>query len=345
MSELNEAEKAEAERAEPPAGRPPRALLGNGPSAPGPSAAVRRFACRALRAEIDALGRHLPAQAATPEPNAVHRLRIAARRIRVWLRMFGPYLPQRDAERISSEVRWFGRELGAVRDLDVYAEHLPAYIAAAGISAQDLGGYELDLRRARTRARAGLGAVFADPRLKQMLDDLAELAAALEGGPELAAGAETLEQFASRRLRRGVKRLRKHGREVSADSPARRLHRLRIEAKRLRYELEFFAAAYPALGAAAKTVKGMQDLLGEFQDACVASANLERYAVEDAGSERAAGSLGPEHPIDRRQAFALGRLMQAQLDRAAQVRQEFAAAWPPFDRELKRVKKEIAKLA
>ena len=63
----------------------------------------------------------------TPTPDEIHQLRVAARRLRVALRLFGRMLPSRDVARFRTDLRWFASSLGDVRDLDVYAESFKAY--------------------------------------------------------------------------------------------------------------------------------------------------------------------------------------------------------------------------
>ena len=72
----------------------------------------------------------------------------------------------RDAARLTGLLLrepWFARALGEVRDLDVYAENFRTYLQAIPPEqVQDLGGYELHLRRARSEARNDLTELFAD---------------------------------------------------------------------------------------------------------------------------------------------------------------------------------------
>ena len=58
------------------------------------------------------------------------------------------------------------------------------------------------------------------------------------------------------------------GRRIGDDSPAEALHDLRKKGKELRYLLEFFASLYAAdvVKPMVSTLKGLQDVLGRFQD-------------------------------------------------------------------------------
>lgn len=100
--------------------------------------------------------------------------------------------------------------------------------------------------------------------------------------------------------------------------PATSLHALRIQCSRLRYPLEFFRPTYGELLKVETTrLKKLQDVLGEFQDACVA------------GSPLAEGLL--VRSSNRGQLIALGQLIAVQGRRAALRRADFAHAWERFD--------------
>jgi CHAD domain-containing protein len=109
------------------------------------------------------------------------------------------------------------------------------------------------------------------------------------------------------------------------------LHELRIKTKRLRYELEFFADAYPPLKQAAKECKAVQDLLGVHQDVYAANARLRRYAalLRKQGED---GALPP----------ALAQLRKNQLAVARGVRRSFRAKWPAFVAALGATRKLVA---
>ena len=72
-----------------------------------------------------------------------------------------------------------------------------------------------------------------------------------------------------------------HPLEIDDDSPDEALHRLRIDAKKLRYLLEFFRALYPPkeIGAVVGALKSLQDNLGDFNDLSVQQGAMRGFAV------------------------------------------------------------------
>ncbi len=276
------------------------------------------FAYDCLQREFAALLEQQPQARETPEPATIHRTRIAARRLRVALRMFRKMLPRGAAEMLRAELRWFARSLGEIRDLDVYTEVLRRYAPEPDADGAALKEYTHHVSAARAAARATLPALYGDTRYRALLESLDELTAK---GPARAALRRwrplTVSDGARDLLRKSAKRVVKLGDAIVTGSAARDLHRLRIRAKRLRYALEFFEGAFPALKAAAKAAKQLQDVLGEHQDAVTASARVRRYV-------RARGKATP----------AL-RALRRQHDReAAQSKRRFTAEWRSFKKNV-----------
>ena len=111
-----------------------------------------------------------------------------------------------------------------------------------------------------------------------------------------------------------------HGNAIDADAPARELHRLRIEAKRFRYLLDFFGTVQADEWAQlTEAVKNLQDVLGEHQDAITAQAHLADYmaTLTDAG---AGGD----------KLLSTAQLMHVETERIAASRQQFDSTWSDF---------------
>ena len=92
-----------------------------------PESAFIVFAHDVLRRETAQLVASRPQVERAPTPDEIHQIRVAARRLRVALRLFGRMLPSGDTARFQADLRWFASSLGDVRDLDVYTENFKAY--------------------------------------------------------------------------------------------------------------------------------------------------------------------------------------------------------------------------
>ena len=105
--------------------------------------------------------------------------------------------------------------------------------------------------------------------------------------------------------------------------PNEEFHRTRISVKRARYAAELAARSLPgkAAGDAARLgerLAGLQDLLGDVQDAAVAEA-----LIRDTLAARGAGA---------RYAFEAGRLVERLRSRADRSRSAFLEEWPEVRR-------------
>jgi len=96
------------------------------------------------------------------------------------------------------------------------------------------------------------------------------------------ASKQTVKALASHRITQVYKQMVKMGAAIDDDSPAEDLHELPKVGKELRYLLEFFASLYPAevVKPFVKSLKGLQDQLGRFQDHEVQANKLRELAPE-----------------------------------------------------------------
>jgi CHAD domain-containing protein len=202
------------------------------------------------------------------EPDSVHQMRVAARRLRSVLRVYRRLLP--GTEGVREDLRWLGRRLAESRDLEVQEEHLrssiaelPTELAVGPVAAR------LDRHFGPVQAAARETALntLADKRYRRLLD-------ALELLGEL--------PLAKRASRPAAKELPKHLRRAYRRIKNREdLHRKRKAAKQYRYGLEL---AEPSVGKkAGKARKRARDLtkgLGERQDGVVAQPLLRELGMQ-----------------------------------------------------------------
>ncbi len=234
---------------------------------------------------------------AAGEAQRVHELRVACRRARSLLREFREALDPALFAEARAGLKRLGKRSGPVRDLDVWLarfEEAPE---------PELLPVRAHVRRLRKAALAKLARALASPRMRRFTT---RLRAALEAEParETAAGAQPIGALASTRIRARAERFVSRGSGLGRKAPARKLHRLRIHTKRLRYLLEAVGeiAAPTDTRALLPRLRELQDVLGAFNDREVERAALERYAEEllAAGRAGAAELLA----MGRRQALA-----------------------------------------
>ncbi|MBR7986658.1 CHAD domain-containing protein [Burkholderia cenocepacia] len=213
------------------------------------------------------------------DPEFVHQMRVALRRLRTLMRFFPRFTDRQWKDTLGVDLRWLAKLLGTVRDWDVFAtESLPALIAADGGSS-DWDG-TLDAARAQSMAaRVELRQALHSARYARLtlgwLEWLSALALPAADGDD----APSLRRHATKRVRRLFGHLYGSPSLTSLDTAAR--HQVRIDAKRLRYALEFFAslASRRTRTETVKTLARVQSVLGEANDAMVALHHLEQLAA------------------------------------------------------------------
>lgn len=246
------------------------------------------------------------------DPEALHDMRVATRRIRAAMSTFREYLSP-TALAAGSEVAWLTRALGPVRDLDVQIERLNARMSEAGVDAEALGPYMEVLIARRDSLRKRMLASLDSRRYERMVERWTNL---LNRGPArtFQPGRLPAVLVAPEVVGRRYRRVRRQADRIERGSPAELYHAARIQAKKLRYAAEFFG---PLFGARAETfvtrVKELQDVLGDHQDAEVAVTSLRR----EAENRRLSGAT----------LLAMGALVEHYRTDAERLRGQFPVAY------------------
>ncbi|MFC1443397.1 CYTH and CHAD domain-containing protein [Streptacidiphilus sp. N1-10] len=218
------------------------------------------------------------------EADAVHRMRVAVRRIRSTLRTHRRLLADEPCQALAEELRWLGAVLGEARDREVLGARLGAEIGrlpaaeCPGPVRERIDGWaSAEYRRSWKRAVTTLDS----PRYFVLLDGLEALAARppLRGRAHRGAVAE-FRRTARREQRRVALRLAEASATPAGPQHDQALHEARKAAKRARYAAE---GARPVVGKSAGRLalrmKDLQELLGERQDALLACAALPELAA------------------------------------------------------------------
>ncbi|MFH1602749.1 MAG: CHAD domain-containing protein, partial [Pseudomonadota bacterium] len=202
------------------------------------------------------------------DPEYLHQMRVAVRRMRACFSLFRPVLPQTAFAAILAELGRQGAALSAARDWDVFLYETLRALRAQRATDAALTAFErrsARLRRAHLRAAQEVVASAAWQGLWLELGRLLADGAWAEGQPALAMPAGG---FSAELLQRRAAVLEKRGRHLDRLDAAGR-HRLRIAAKKLRYAAEFFEALYPKkhVRPYVHSLAQVQQVLGGLNDA------------------------------------------------------------------------------
>lgn len=231
------------------------------------------------------------------DAESVHQMRVGVRRMRSLFSVFRDVLPDEPTDLLQDHLRWLARELGAMRDLDVFVDELLASIFALRGEDKAFDVFRDGAEALREEQRQKLREVLRSRRYTRLVLELGhwiERAAwrqqpLSERSALLFQRADAFAQDALGRLHRKSERL---GREAIGGPPVAR-HELRITLKKLRYVADFFRSLYPRRDAKRylKRLEKIQDLLGSLNDVATASRVLEDLTqrLDSAAASGAAG--------------------------------------------------------
>ncbi len=253
--------------------------------------------------------------------DVVHDTRVAVRRMRSTLRVYGGLFDDDRVAAFDEELNWYAHVLGDVRDAEVQRakfaeaiEGLPVEVVLGPVAAR----IDEHLLVGQVQAQRVLTDTLADRRYRVLLREsagwLSEPPLSERAGKKARSLGKPGRQAAKKAVRRLAAGLERGDDEL--------LHKARKAAKRARYAGELLAVAGVkgplATDGAAASWKELQDVLGEHQDSVLASDLLRRLGAATAGRP---GENG----------FTYGVLYQREQDTAAASR-DAAAAWTsPLD--------------
>lgn len=212
------------------------------------------------------------------DAESVHKLRVSAGRLSVWLEL-GARRALRD------DLRRLRRSAGSVRDLDVIAahEHGAAWAAV--------------LRQERAEEATRLRAALSAPRVDALVHALG-----LVPDPDAVCVRSALQRL-KRRVSRAGDRL--DAPDDEGEERERALHRLRRRVRRLRYALDW-------MGADTADLRDLQEHLGELNNLAVERAKLATRDGDRAlDGRRAAVALEMEQRRER--ALAAWRALRPRI--------------------------------
>lgn len=263
------------------------------------------------------------------DAEALHDFRVAIRRLRSTLRAYRPWLADSLSKKLLARLRDLAAATNPGRDAEVQL---------AWVEAQ-----RPYLRRHQRPGQAWLAKALAERRdrayqavRERSLADFEALAGKLrarlsryriEVDLERGWHSRSLGEVLVEILEEHLQELAHDLAQVSSLADEREAHAARLEAKRLRYLLEPFADELPAAKAAIRSLRALQDLLGELNDAHLLLAEIGRahgvaagerarllHELALGGAESAAELRRTQRQSERPGLLALGQRLAARRD-------------------------------
>ncbi|NBH06738.1 CHAD domain-containing protein, partial [Amycolatopsis sp. SID8362] len=275
--------------------------LPDAPVEAGPADPAGHHVRAKLDREIRALLAYEPGTRSGADPEDLHQMRVALRRMRSVLKLSGGLVGD-GAEPVRAELGWLGQSLGEVRDYDVLIGHLREVIADFEVRDQ-AAGRRLVSRFVTERAAAKrrLTQALTSARYSTLLREVSLLTRSSAEVPDqphdLVDG-----------LAKPHRKLAKAVRALPADPPDDDLHALRIHGKKLRYAAELAQTSAKKkrakrIKALIKATRDFQTVLGDHQDAVIAAERMRAVVAT------ADGEVG----------FVAGRIAERELARRTEA--------------------------
>jgi CHAD domain-containing protein len=216
----------------------------------------------------------------------VHQMRVATRRIRASLQVVEGVYDHELIRRYRRGLRRVAWSLGAVRDGDVFLEHVVAYRDSLPADAHDrLEPLIAAVTAERAQARERLLADLDSKRYKKLKQAFALFLTTPCADTVASESGLTprVRDFAGSAIWRRYEQWRAYE-TVLPGATDETLHQARIAGKRMRYTLEFFADALgPNVDQVLAPLVDLQERLGALQDVVTARAHVAALGLADDG--------------------------------------------------------------
>jgi CHAD domain-containing protein len=275
--------------------------------------------------QIHRLDENIPGVLSDIDTEFVHQARVATRRMRSLIQLFGGAIPEKTGSYFAEELLWLGSLFGGVRDLDVFLLNLPRFKQAVEIAPQRcINTIMQHLAEERLALFADLKAGLSSARWRLLHSRLLAFSGRTPAkNPSTPLASALVNAVAPPIITVRFDAVIAQGSRVVAKPDLKNFHKLRIQFKKLRYALEFVSPAYGnLLHPLIEEVVKIQDCLGDLQDTVFTREFIDRLL------KRWKGNV-----LDPRLLFMLGELYELQGGIARTKQTEFHQIWKHFDQE------------
>lgn len=233
-----------------------------------PTDAPYEWATEVLRLRFDEVHSFAEAALDSGDVDAIHDMRVAIRRLRTALRDLDGVVDERPLKGIKNDLKNIADMLGTIRDQDVAIIALEEFVGDAEKESVGAGVEEMiasfkgKRKRAHSKLEKDLGSISID----KLRDRFSKRIADSVSQPELF-DTPKLRDVAKVVIQMRLQKFRQMGDAIRQPLDAKKLHELRIAAKRLRYSIELFAGLCgDEISGFAPELAKLQSFLGDIHD-------------------------------------------------------------------------------
>lgn len=256
----------------------------------------------------------------------LHDYRVAIRRTRSILAQLKGIFPHEELYRYKQAFRELGKRTNNLRDQDVYLIQAKKFKDLLPVTMRDsLDPFFADLRNRHRKELRNFSRYLGSEKYRHFMKEWESflINETLPDSKTTPDAEKKTSEVAVSTIQKAWKKVIRHGRSVSRIATDTELHALRLDCKKLRYLLEFYASLFPAktLLNIVRQLKTLQDNLGTFVDLSVQQNYLNDYLSHLESTT---------HNIPF--AASLGGLVTALHHERENVRSHFHSAFDVFDK-------------
>lgn len=226
---------------------------------------THEFGLKAIDKHLKSLISEVDGVKNAEDPESVHRMRVAARRLRTSLSVFEDCFPSSKAEKFRRKIRALAGVLGEARDMDVRLGFLKAFYESVQDRKFIDGIKRLLLRTDQKRKSLQPDIIRVIERIqKEKLFN--EISKAIKNSTRIKSNGPSLTQKAFDEVSWRLEDVMNYSEVVRLPDNIGELHDLRIAVKHLRYCLEIFCKEIDGLDDYVVKTKALQDILGDIHD-------------------------------------------------------------------------------
>lgn len=294
---------------------------------------IQIYGASILQRQLAALVQEINGVRHSRDIEYIHRMRVATRRLRSALPLFGAFIAEKRSTYWFRRIRKLTRALGEARDADVQIDHLdqlqetltPPY--RSGVRR-----LLLRMKQKRRALQADVLEALADFEQSKIIDEMAQRFAPLDIYRETLDTKDVeLLRFAGEAVTTKLNEFLAFSEYVDQPERINELHAMRIAAKHLRYTCELFAPLYEnELKAQLKALRLAQDTLGALHDCDVWIAYTPQFIQEE--RQRTIDYFGYARPFKRLEP-GLEYYQQLRQDERQSVFKQFNAIWHEWEQQ------------
>lgn len=277
-----------------------------------------------LRSDLGIMKINEPYIAEDIDTEFLHDYRVALRRSRVLLAQMRGVFPEAQTVQFKADLRRINQHTNQLRDLDVYLLAEADYRALLPENMQeDIAPLFDFLKRKRAAALKATVAGLKSDKYRQIMQAwTAFLDEPINKKSEAPNAKRPVKEMACERIFKRYRRILRDGKMILVSEDDEQMHDLRLECKKLRYLMEFFATLFPPdeISVLIKQLKKLQTNLGDFNDLCVQESYLLNIANEMSGQKGQPRSA----------LLAVGALVAKLHEERLRVKAEFADTFKAF---------------